>query len=105
MDSALELFLLLFILSVLALPSILAFRNHHPLRVPILGVTILLGPLGWLAAWYMYVIFPRTPFTATGLEPSSAADRACPSCGRFYDPRDYRADADQMLCSYCGAEL
>jgi hypothetical protein len=29
----------------------------------------------------------------------------CPSCGRHYDPADYRPDALTARCSYCNAEL
>ena len=46
-----------------ALPSIIAFRRHHPNRWVILAVNVLLGPPGWVIAliWVLYAVLHPTP--------------------------------------------
>ena len=90
---------------LLFLPSIVAFWREHPRRWWILAVNVLLGGvgIGWLAAWAMFKM--PAPFTDTGVNPNESATHSCPSCGRFYDPSDYRPDVRERLCSYCGERL
>ena len=108
METAGEFFWLLVLVAIPIfgfLPSILAFKNHHPRRWFILGVNFFLGAvgIGWIAGWWIYLA--ASPFTETGLAPVNSEGHQCPTCERFYDPADYRIDAKEIACSYCGSPL
>ncbi len=51
------------LLCLYVLPSILAFRRHHPNRWVILAINLLLGPPGWVIAliWVLYAVLPPAP--------------------------------------------
>ena len=55
------------LLCLYVLPSILAFRRHHPNRWVILAINVLLGPPGWVIAliWVLYAVLHPAPVQGT----------------------------------------
>ncbi|HKC50595.1 MAG TPA: hypothetical protein VKF60_07360 [Myxococcota bacterium] len=81
-------------------PSVVALARDHPRKWMIVGVNVLLGPLGFLVALSLLIAFPVTETAVEESEP-----QLCTACGASYRVSDYRPDAVRILCSRCGAEL